>query len=102
MGATFDPVGDYDQKAHSRPNTGITPQFVAMDKQVARFYAHFFQERNWDREGPLGDPVLEKEMCRLVTIQYYLFDDEVQIIEPEVTNAGMSKLLFRLSQVFFS
>jgi len=60
-----------------------------MDKLVARFYAHFFEERNWDRYGPLGDPQMEKEICRLVTIQYYLYDNEVQILEPKVTNAGM-------------
>jgi hypothetical protein len=26
--------------------------------------------------------------CRLVTIQFYIYDNEVQIIEPKVTNAG--------------
>lgn len=61
---------------------------MTMDKLVARFYAHFFEERNWDRFGPLGDPQMEKEICRLVTIQYYLYDNEVQILEPKVTNAG--------------
>jgi hypothetical protein len=28
--------------------------------------------------------------CRLVTIQFYIYDNEVQIIEPKVTNAGES------------
>lgn len=65
-----------------------------MDKLVARFYAHFFEERNWDRNGPLGDPQMEKEICRLVTIQYYLYDNEVQILEPKVTNAGMSFIVW--------
>lgn len=87
-GTDFNPDNSYDEKAHSRPATGKLPDYVTMDKQVARFYAHFFQERNWDREGPLGEPELEKEICRLVTIQYYLYDNEVQILEPKVTNAG--------------
>jgi hypothetical protein len=64
-GTDFNPdSSNYDVKAHARPATGKLPEYVTMDKQVARFYAHFFQERNWDRDGPLGEPDLEKEMCR--------------------------------------
>lgn len=88
-GTDFNPERSFDQKAHSRPATGKVPEYVTMDKQVARFYAHFFMDRNWDREGPLGEPELEREMCRLVTIQYYLYDNEIQILEPKVVNAGM-------------
>jgi hypothetical protein len=84
----FNPEPEYDEKAHSRPATGLVPTYVTMDKQVARFYAHFFEDRNWDREGPLGDITMEKEICRLVTIQYYLYDNEVQILEPRVSNTG--------------
>lgn len=87
-GAEFNPPEPDDVKAHSRPATGIVPTYVTMDKLVARFYAHFFEERNWDRDGPLGDPQMEKQICRLVTIQFYLYDKEVQILEPKVTNAG--------------
>jgi hypothetical protein len=89
----FNMYKEDDPKSHSRPSTGKVPKFVEMDKQVARVYAHFFQDRNWDRDGPLGDPQLEKEICRLVTIQYYLVDDELQILEPQVTNAGKFVML---------
>ena len=87
-GTDFNPERSVDPRAHSRPCTGKVPKFVELDKMVLRFYAHFFQDRNWDRDGPLGDPELEKEICRLVTVQYYLVDNEVQILEPKVTNAG--------------
>lgn len=87
-GYDFNPEPAYDEKAHSRPATGLVPPYVTLDKQVTRFYAHFFEDRNWDKEGPLGDPGMEKEICRPVTIQYYLYDNDVQILEPRVTNAG--------------
>jgi hypothetical protein len=89
-GTDFNPERSYDEGAHARPATGKVPDYVTMDKLVARFYAHFFQDRNWDREGPLGEPELEREICRLVTIQYYIYDNEVQILEPKITNAGTS------------
>lgn len=90
-GTDFNPERSYDEGAHARPATGKVPDYVTMDKLVARFYAHFFQDRNWDREGPLGEPELEREICRLVTIQYYIYDNEVQILEPKITNAGASR-----------
>mmetsp|Transcript_10981 Transcript_10981/g.17895 ORF Transcript_10981/g.17895 Transcript_10981/m.17895 type:complete len:906 (+) Transcript_10981:76-2793(+) len=88
-GIDFNPQYEDDPGAHSRPATGKMPTFVEMDKQVCRFFAHFFQDRNWDKQAPLGDPNIENQICRAVTIQYYLSDNEVQILEPKVTNAGM-------------
>jgi len=88
-GTDFDPQRSIDEGAHSRPSTGKVPLYVELDRQVCRFYGHFFQDRNWEKDGPLGDPTVESRICRLVTIQVYLSDNEVQVLEPKVVNAGL-------------
>lgn len=70
----------------------FTPLFVEKDKQVCRFYGHFFQARTWEREGPLGDPVIETNQCRRLTIYFYLVDETIEISEPKAPNTG--NLLF--------
>jgi hypothetical protein len=69
-------------------NQAFTPLFVEKDKQVARFYGHFFQARTWEKDGPLGDPVIETNQCRRVTIFYYLIDNTIEISEPKTANSG--------------
>ncbi|XP_028996745.1 EF-hand domain-containing protein 1 isoform X2 [Betta splendens] len=57
------------------------PAHVALDKKVLRFYAYF-------QEDILHSP---EEMYRVrpVVIYYYLEDDSMCIIEPEVENSGI-------------
>jgi len=70
------------------------PRYVETDKQVARFYGHFFQERPFDKYGPLGDRVVERYMARFMTIHVYVYDGTVEINEPKETNSGMSQGTF--------
>lgn len=64
------------------------PAFVTKDKQVLRFYGYFYQSRNWEVDGPLGEPEIEKQQCRRITIYWYLIDDTVEIVEPKAPNTG--------------
>lgn len=80
---------EYTQALNKTASTqSFTPLFVEKDKQVCRFYGHFFQARTWEREGPLGDPVIETQQCRRLTIYYYIIDDTVEIAEPKAQNTG--------------
>eukprot|EP01038_Epipyxis_sp_PR26KG_P008512 gene8512-11507_t len=69
--------------------SSIVPKYVELDKKVCRFYAHFNQDRTWEKDNPLGDPMVETTMGRRVTIHYYLLDNTVEINEPKQTNNGM-------------
>eukprot|EP01034_Spumella_vulgaris_P039141 gene39141-48342_t len=75
-------------------NQAFTPMFVEKDKQVARFYGHFFQARTWEKDGPLGDPVIETNQCRRITVYYYLIDNTIEISEPKTANSGMAEGTF--------
>lgn len=88
--STFEyPPTKYDQGFQARPNSSsVVPHYIAYDKKVLRFYAHFFVSRNWDKESPLGEPIIEADMIRLVTIMYHLMDDQVEINEPKAENTG--------------
>ena len=66
----------------------VVPKFVETDKIVLRFKAHFFEERIWERDNPLGDNILEKNMPRYLTISYYVEDMSIEMIEPKIPNAG--------------
>lgn len=70
------------------------PRYVETDKQVARFFGHFFQERPFEKFGPLGDRVVERYMSRFMTIHVYIYDGTVEINEPKETNSGMSQGTF--------
>lgn len=92
-GTDFDPYKP-DRNAigsHSRPQSASSaqlPDFVTKDKQVCRFYGHFFQSRNWDHLAPLGEPEVEKYITRFLTIMVYVSSGEVEIYEPLVVNSG--------------
>ena len=68
--------------------TPVIPKYIETEKQVCRFYGHFFQSRNWDNNGPLGYPTIENSASRRLTILYYLNDQTVEMIEPKTQNSG--------------
>ncbi|XP_018590675.1 EF-hand domain-containing protein 1 [Scleropages formosus] len=76
------PALTYGQAGHSltreRP---FIPSYVAFDKKVLRFYGYFMQE-------VLLSPQ-ENYRVRPVVIYYFLEDDSMCIIEPEVENSGI-------------
>jgi hypothetical protein len=78
----------------NRSSTVKLPRYVETDRQVARFFGYFIVSRPWDREGPLGESLVEPQMVRQVTIHYFIFDDTVEIKEPKNTNAGMAQGVF--------
>eukprot|EP01041_Mallomonas_annulata_P008802 gene8802-18211_t len=65
------------------------PKFVENDKLVLRYYGHFFEDRVWDPEAPLGLSVVENKICRYLTLYYYITDDSFEMIEPKQANSGI-------------
>jgi hypothetical protein len=65
------------------------PKYIELDQKVCRFYGYFLQPRIWDKTSALGEPTVETEQCRHVTILYYLVDDTVEINEKKVINSGL-------------
>jgi hypothetical protein len=80
----------------SRPSSAAVklPRYVETDRQIARFYAHFHQERPFEKYGPLGSNVVERMMPRFMAILVYIFDGTVEINEPKDINSGMSQGTF--------
>jgi hypothetical protein len=70
------------------------PRYVETDKQVARFWGHFYQTRPWERQGPLGDSRIEEEVCRKFVFYYYIVDGTIEIFEPRNINSGMPQGAF--------
>jgi hypothetical protein len=77
------------------------PRFVEFDKKICRFHAHFFQDRNWEKDCPLGDPVIETRIPRLLTVLYHLVDDSIEITEPKQTNSGFFFVFCFLNSFYF-
>ncbi|KAM9495997.1 EF-hand domain-containing protein 1 isoform 1-T2 [Clarias gariepinus] len=71
------------------PPTEFIPAHVAYDKKVLRFYG-YFQEK-------VVDSPEESWRVRPVVFYYYLEDDSICVMEPEVENSGLpqGKLLRR-------
>ncbi|KAM9704326.1 EF-hand domain-containing protein 1 [Menidia menidia] len=69
--------GPFDQITYKE----FIPAHVALDKKVLRFYAYFTEDILYCPE----------EQCRVrsVLIYYFLEDDSMCIIEPEVENSGI-------------
>lgn len=65
------------------------PKYVENDKVVLRFHGHIFQSRNWDPDSPIGNPTIEEEITRRLTIYYYIIDDTISIIEEKTQNTGI-------------
>lgn len=70
------------------------PKYVELDKKVCRFFGHFYTDRNWDEDAPLGDPKIEKYIGHKLTILYYLVDDTIEISQPPVINSGIQGGIF--------
>jgi hypothetical protein len=70
------------------------PRYVETDRQIARFYGYFKQERPFELYGPLGGKVVEKTMIRFMCILVYIYDGTVEINEPKDINSGMSQGTF--------
>ncbi len=70
------------------------PRYVETDKQVARFWGHFYQLRPWERSGPLGDSRIEEEVGRKFVFYYYIYDNTIEIFEPRNINSGMPQGVF--------
>ncbi|MCI4395685.1 hypothetical protein PGIGA_G00194930 [Pangasianodon gigas] len=77
-----------DTSTHAPPSDFI-PAHVAYDKKVLRFYGYYQQE--------VLDSPEERWRVRPVVFYYYLEDDSMCVMEPEVENSGMpqGKLLKR-------
>jgi hypothetical protein len=108
-------------KNNSAVNSAVKlPRYVETDKQIARFFGHFFQDRPFERYGPLGGNVVERKMCRYMTIMVYIYDGKcnniqtgisisllsimigtVEITEPRDVNSGMSQgTFFRRGELY--
>lgn len=74
----------------TRPSTAtfVKPRYLEMEQKVCRFYGYFLQQRQWDQLSALGQPTVESDQCRHVTILYYLVDDTIEINERKVVNSG--------------
>lgn len=70
------------------------PRYVTTDRQVARFYGYFLQERPWERNGPLGNPAFERDMMRNMVIMMYICDGTIQINEVKDINSGIPQGTF--------
>lgn len=93
-------TGNLNQSASSANMPVKLPRYVETDKQVCRFYGHFHQQRPWEHNGPLGNPVLEQKMVRKMTFYYYIYDDTVEISEPRTINSGLPQgIFFRRGQI---
>ncbi|XP_076872658.1 EF-hand domain-containing protein 1 [Brachyhypopomus gauderio] len=75
--------------ATDRPPLDFIPAHVAYDKKVLRFYGYFQQEVHHSPD--------ERYRVRPVEICYYVEDDSMCVMEPEVENSGLpqGKLLKR-------
>ncbi|KAK2846203.1 hypothetical protein Q7C36_011057 [Tachysurus vachellii] len=82
------PLPSYDTSTHTRP-LHFVPAHAAYDKKVLRFYGYFKQEVLHSAE--------ECWRVRPVVLLYYLEDDSMCVLEPEVENSGIpqGKLLKR-------
>ncbi|XP_037068450.1 EF-hand domain-containing protein 1-like [Pollicipes pollicipes] len=88
--ADHDPILTYgDPKSKRGPKTRFVPSYVAYDKKVLKFLAYFKQKTPNSQE--------EKYRIRYVHILYFLEDDTICIMEPNVDNSGIpqGKLLRR-------
>ncbi|KAJ8256181.1 hypothetical protein COCON_G00200450 [Conger conger] len=76
----------FGQKPRSRLSTGGgggAPSWLAFDKQVLCFNAHF--------QEPVCQRREETYRVRKCKIYFYLEDDTIQVVEPEVRNSGISQ-----------
>lgn len=93
-------TGSLLQSASSANLPVKLPRYVETDKQVCRFFGHFYQQRPWESNGPLGNPILEQKMVRKMTFYYYIYDDTVEISEPRTMNSGLPQgVFFRRGQL---
>lgn len=77
-------LGQKSKPAQSQIPTGkgnAAPAWVAFDRQVLRFDA-YFQEAVHEKAG-------EQYRIRKCKIYFYLEDDSIQVIEPDVGNSGI-------------
>lgn len=70
------------------------PRYVETDRQIARFYAYFLNQRPWEHNGPLGNPTVEQKMFRRMVIHFYIFDGTIEINEPKELNSGVNQGTF--------
>ena len=86
--ANHQPTITYGKPKQAPPETFV-PAFVAFDKKVLRFKGYFKQT--------VYESPSEHYRVRPVDIFYYLEDDSISVMEPEVRNSGMpqGKILHR-------
>lgn len=58
-------------------------------KRTCRFTAYFKEDRVWNTSAPIGNPVIETEVKRSLTIEYYVFDGTWSIYEKKLANLGI-------------
>jgi hypothetical protein len=84
----------------SRPGTGSgtkpkdsahpVPHYVKTEKQVLRFFAHFFERKRPESGIEFRRTNTTHEIARLMTILIYLDDETIEIHEEKVINSGVA------------
>jgi hypothetical protein len=73
-----------------RPKTATqVPRYVETEKQVLRFFAHFFERKRPEAGIEFRRTNTEHENARLVTILIYIEDESIEIHEDRVLNSGI-------------
>jgi hypothetical protein len=75
----------------TRPKSAAQiPRYIETEKQVLRFFAHFFERKRPEPGVEFRRTNTTSEPARLVTILIYLVDETVEIHEEKVVNSGVS------------
>ena len=58
-------------------------------KIVLRYSGHFVEDRIWDQEPKIGAPVIEGQIVRPLSINYYCHDGTISMFEKKLVNTGV-------------
>lgn len=64
--------------------------YIDESKVVCRYEAFFKEDRVWDRNTAIGNPVIESEIVRNLQISYYVIDGTFSIFEKKICNTGLA------------
>lgn len=74
-----------------RPKTATqVPRYVETEKQVLRFFAHFFERKRPEAGIEFRRTNTDHENARLVSILIYIEDETIEIHEERVLNSGVT------------
>jgi hypothetical protein len=81
-------LNNTSERPKSRAGTEV-PRFVETDKQVLRFFAHFFERKRPEEGVEFRRTNTVSEAARLLTILIYISDETIEIHEERVINSGL-------------